>query len=91
MNTQAQQSVTGTAKHATVHITIDRDTKVSPNPTTGAALYVLGQVRSGYDLFREVHGHGDDELIKNDANEITLKEGDHFYTAQSKLNPGCVR
>jgi hypothetical protein len=75
-------------EHQTVHITIDRKPKVSPNPTTGTALYALGEVRDGYDLFREVHGHGDDELIPKNANAVHLKEGDHFYSAQSKLNPG---
>ena len=28
----------------------------SPNPTTGEALYKLGHVQPGYDVFREVKG-----------------------------------
>lgn len=71
-----------------VHIIIDKKEHVSPNPTTGAALYLLGNVPSGYDLFREVRGKGDDDFIPNDNSEVTLKNGDHFYTAQSTLNPG---
>jgi hypothetical protein len=71
-----------------VHIIIDKKEKVSPNPTTGAALYVLGQVQAGYELFREVHGKGDDEPIPNNATQISLKNGDHFYSAQQTLNPG---
>ncbi|MEQ1939391.1 hypothetical protein ABMA46_14145 [Mesorhizobium sp. CN5-321] len=72
-------------------ITIHMDKKQfkSPSPTTGAALYTLGQVATGYDLWREVHGKGDDELIANNATQVILKNGDHFYTAQSSLNPGA--
>lgn len=75
--------------HDEVHIIIDKKEKTSPNPTTGAALYLLGTVPAGYDLFKEVHGKGDDEFIPNDGSPITLKAGDHFYTAQTTLNPGC--
>ena len=74
--------------HSEVNIIIDKDHFRSPNPTTGAALYLLGKVKNGYDLFREVHGHGDDELIANDRTAIQLKDGDHFYSAPSTLNPG---
>lgn len=71
-----------------VHITIDRKKFTSPNPTTGHALYVLGEVPQGYVLFREAHGHGDDELIQNTQAPIELHDGDKFYSAQSSLNPG---
>lgn len=78
----------GHATHLEVHIVIDKTQKVSPNPTTGAALYALGNVAGGYELFREVRGTGDDEPIANDAGPVTLKEGDHFYSVQKTLNPG---
>src|SRR5579863_6446828 len=71
-----------------VNIIIDNKHKRSPNPTTGAALYVLGEVKPGYDLFRETHGHGDDELIRNDSTQYELHDGDKFYSAQQTLNPG---
>jgi hypothetical protein len=72
-----------------VTIHIDNKQYKSPSPTTGAALYVLGHVASGYDLWLEVHGKGsDDDLIANDSASVVLKNGDHFYTAQSSLNPG---
>ena len=74
--------------HEEVNIVIDKEHYRSPNPTTGAALYKLGKVKPGYDLFREVHGHGDDEKIPNDGTTIHLKNGDQFYSAQSTLNPG---
>jgi hypothetical protein len=71
-----------------VHITIDRKKYESPNPTTGHALYVLGNIQPGYDLFRETHGPGDDQLIPNDNTVIELRDGEKFYSAQSTLNPG---
>ena len=71
-----------------VEIIIDKKPHKSPDPTTGAALYTLGTVQAGYDLFREARGKGNDELIPNDNTEIVLKPGDKFYTAQSSLNPG---
>jgi hypothetical protein len=71
-----------------VHILIDRKEYTSPNPTTGHALYILGNVPQGYVLFRETHGRGDDELIQDTSVVITLHEGEKFYTAQSTLNPG---
>jgi hypothetical protein len=76
------------SKRGEVNIVIDKKHKVSPNPTTGLALYQLGEIADGYDLFREVHGHGDDEFIPRDNTEIVLHDGDHFYSAQSSLNPG---
>lgn len=73
----------------TIHI--DKNQYKFPSPTTGAALYTLGLVAAGYDLWREVHGKGDDEQIANNGTPVVLKNGDHFYTAQSSLNPGADR
>jgi len=77
--------------HDTVTIHIDKERYESPNPTTGAALYVLGKVTGGYDLFEEVPGPGDDVLIANDATPVTVKNGAHFYSAKQTLNPGHGR
>lgn len=74
-----------------VPITIDHKPYHSPDPTTGAALYTLGTVPADYDLWREVRGQGDDELIPNDGTIINLKPGDKFYTAQRTLNPGSFK
>ena len=76
----------GAKNEVTIHI--DKTKYRSPNPTTGTALYLLGHVAAGYDLWLEVHGKGDDEMIANNATQVVLKDGDHFYTAQSSLNPG---
>jgi hypothetical protein len=71
-----------------VTIHIDKKTLKSPSPSSCIALYLLGQIAGGYDLWREVHGKGDDERIPNDSTAIVLNNGDHFYSAQSSLNPG---
>lgn len=74
--------------HTEVDIHIDKKNYKSPTPTTGAALYALGQIPASYDLFEEVPGPGDDRLIPNDNTEIGLKNGMHFYGAKQSLNPG---
>jgi len=74
-----------------VAISIDKKPFKSPSPTTGAALYVLGSVDANvYDLYREVHGHGDDEQIESGGQAVELKNGDHFFSIKKKLNPGAV-
>ena len=74
--------------HPQVNIHIDKKKYESPNPTTGTALYILGSIKSGFILFKEVPAQGDDLLIKNDSTPVTLKNGDHFYSAKEELNPG---
>ena len=49
-----------------VRIHIDQKPYESPNPTTGEALYKLGHVQPGYDLFREVRGDKEDPIVEND-------------------------
>ena len=71
-----------------VKIYIDRVEKISPAHTTGIALYNLGQVPNEYVLFREMEGRRDDELVQKTNAPIRLKEWEHFYSAQAKLNPG---
>ena len=74
-----------------VPIHIDRKKCESPRVTTGADLYRIGGAGAGLDLFRETRGQGDDEFIANDATVVTVEPGDHFYTAQTTLNPGAGR
>jgi len=75
-------------KEHEIRIHIDRKPYESPNPTTHSALYVLGKVLAGYELFKEVQGDHEDDPIPNDAGTIHLKEDQHFYSAQVTLNPG---
>jgi hypothetical protein len=73
----------------TASIHIDKKQYHSPDPTTGSALYTLDGVDANvYDLYRESHGSGDDELIPNGTTSVDLKNGDHFFSAKKKLNPG---
>jgi hypothetical protein len=74
--------------HDEVPIFIDKNKFKLASPQSGSNLYTIGGVGPGYDLFRETRGQGDDEFIPNDPTLITLHPGDHFYTAQSSLNPG---
>ncbi len=46
-----------------VRIHINREPYHSHNPTTGEGLYKLGKIPDGFELYREVHGDHEDELI----------------------------
>lgn len=63
-----------------VRIHIDREVYESPNPTTGEALYALAHVPPHRELFREVGGDKEDELIPRDGEKVHLKEDEHFYS-----------
>lgn len=67
-----------------VRIHIDRQAYESPNPTTGAALYALGNVAKHRELFREVSGDHEDELVLRDETELRLlKDDEHFYSQKA--------
>lgn len=74
--------------HDEVPIKIDKTNLKTPTPTTGAALYALGNVGAEYDLYLEVAGPGDDEFILNDGAPRDVTPGSHFYTSKKTLNPG---
>jgi hypothetical protein len=63
-----------------VRIHINRQPYESPNPTTGAALYALGQIGAHQKLFKEIGGDREDELIPNDGTHVHLKQDQHFYS-----------
>lgn len=65
-----------------VRIHINRKPYESPNPTTGTALYELGDISYGYELIREVHGDHEDVPIPRDGQEIHLTKDEHFYSEQ---------
>jgi len=64
----------------TVKVHIDKKPYQSPNSTTGAALYELGQVKSGLVLYRDARGDREDTPVENDHERIHLHEGDHFHS-----------
>ena len=65
-----------------VRIHVDRKPLESPHPTSGDALYLLGHVHADHDLFREVAGDQEDELIRKGQEAIHLKQDEHFYSAE---------
>jgi hypothetical protein len=63
-----------------VRIHIDREPYDSPDHTTGAALYTLGGVDHHHDLFREVAGDAEDELIERNDHPVRLTQDEHLYS-----------
>lgn len=72
-----------------VEIIIDRKHRRSPRKTTGAALYVLGEVLANYTLYRETSGPEEDEPIPNDATQIRVHWDEKFYSSENTINPGA--
>ena len=66
-------------------IFIDQNAYHSPNPTTGAALYALGKVKPGLELFREVTGDREDPEVANGPEAVHLKEDEHFHSGKPKV------
>jgi Ubiquitin family len=67
-----------------VRVHIDEHRYESPNPNTGAALYVLAKIHQDHQLFREVEGDREDEPIGFTGNEIRLREDEHFHSADAE-------
>jgi hypothetical protein len=63
-----------------VRIHIDRQPYELSTPTTGAALYALTSIAEHCELFREVGGDREDELIERNAVSVQLEQDEHFYT-----------
>ncbi|HXI84565.1 MAG TPA: hypothetical protein VNL17_10815 [Verrucomicrobiae bacterium] len=63
-----------------VRIHIDQRPHESPNPTTAEALYKLGNVQHGRELYREVDGDHEDEEIQRNEGVVHLKEDEHFHS-----------
>ncbi len=67
-----------------VRIHIDQNPYESPNPTTGEALYILGEVPVGLELYREVTGDKEDQPVENGHETVHLKEDEHFHSGPPK-------
>lgn len=67
-------------EHHNIRIHIDQRQHESPNPTTGKALYKLGNVQPGNELFREVKGDREDPVVPDEAEPIHLREDEHFHS-----------
>lgn len=68
-----------------VKLFIDQQAYHSPNPTTGAALYALGDVKPGMELFREVSGDHVDPEVDNGNEVIHLNQNEHFHSGPPKV------
>jgi hypothetical protein len=73
-----------TAAEQEVRVHIDQHRYESPNPTTGSALYALGNVAAELALYREVNGNREDEPVERDAETIRLKQDEHFHSGPKK-------
>ncbi len=67
-----------------VRIYINEKPYESPNPTTGEALYRLGHVQPGFDLFRDARGDKEDPLVENDEEPVHLREDEHFHSGPAQ-------
>jgi hypothetical protein len=67
-----------------VRVHIDQKQYESHNPTTGEALYKLGHVQPGYDLFREVKGDKEDPIVENDDEPVHLREDEHLHSGPAQ-------
>lgn len=70
-------------KHHLIRIHINRTPYESPTPTTGEALYKLGEVAKHDRLYHEVEGDGEDERIPHDESQIHLTQDEHFYSQKA--------
>jgi hypothetical protein len=73
-----------TARHDAIRVHIDQAPYESPSPTSGAALYALGRIHEGHELFREVTGDHEDEFVPNNGDEIRLKQDERFHSAKDR-------
>ncbi len=70
--------------HGHVEIFIDQRRHESPNPTTGEALYGLGKVQAGFELYREMRGDREDQAVPNGAEPFHLTEFEHFHSGPAQ-------
>lgn len=65
-----------------VRIHIDQKSYESPSPTDGEALYKLGRIEPGNELFREIKGDREDPVVPNGPELIHLQEDEHFHSGK---------
>jgi hypothetical protein len=68
-----------------VRIHIDEVRYESLNPTTGEALYKLGNVAPGLDLYQELTGDREDKVVPNAPETVHLKEDEHFHSGAPQV------
>jgi len=75
----AEEQREAEGKHE-VRIHLNQERYEAPNPTTGEALYKLGNLAPGLELYREVTGDREDKAIPNGPETVHLKEDEHFHS-----------
>lgn len=65
---------------AKIRIHIDREPYRSPSPTAGAALYALASIPEHIELFKEIGGDHEDQLVPRNDTQVLLTEDEHFYS-----------
>lgn len=68
-----------------VRIHIDQEQYQSPEPTTGEALYKLGNIPGDRELYREVAGDREDEPILKRVENLYLQEDEHFHSGAKEF------
>ena len=84
MNTKVETEHGMERRDTQVRIHIDQKPYHSPNPTSGKALYALGEVKPGLMLYREVKGDHEDAPIEDGPEAIRLVEDEHFHSGPPK-------
>lgn len=69
-----------TERRHQVLIHIDQKPYYSPNPTMGRTLYLLAGIQEDQELYREVTGNREDQVVLNDSQPIHLNEDEHFHS-----------
>ena len=64
-----------------VRIHVDQHPYHLPTPTTGVALYELAHIGAELQLYKEVRGDREEQLIPRDDHEVHLHEDEHFHSA----------
>jgi hypothetical protein len=65
-----------------LRIHIDEQAYESPNPTESDALYVLGHVKPGLELYQEVTGDQEDRPVPRSKEHIHLTQDEHFHSGE---------
>lgn len=63
-----------------VRIHINRVALQSPNPTTGEALYALGEIPKHEKLYHEAGADEEDEAVPRDDTPIHVTQDAHYYS-----------
>src|SRR5580700_9139965 len=74
--------ISAMAEKHEVRIHIDEHAYHSPNPTDGEALYALGHVKPGLELYREVHGDREDQPVPRINEHIHLTDDEHLHSGE---------